>query len=107
MSTYDLTPQIRGLLAAVFIQALKDAKKDGYEGEQARQWLIDCGSEISRSLYGFDIDGLYLLDLLDQGSLDPILKYKPQRYRRAAHRTDRYTCPHLPEFLCGPILICN
>lgn len=95
----------RGLLAAVLIQALKDARtKEGYEREQARQFIIDDATWITQALYGLGLDGLWLLEVLDNGELDHIIHYKPQRYARPVHRCDRQQIQPLPDFLSERLL---
>lgn len=95
----------RALLSAILLQALKDAKGTGCEGTEARRWIIDVASSITRSLYGFDVDGMFLLKLLDQGDLDHIIRYKSQRYRRPVTHTHRYKVRCLDPIVAEILLI--
>lgn len=92
---------IRALLCAILLRAMSDAKgEDSRWRDEAREFLHDGASWITRNLYGLELDGNVLITLIDEGHLDEHLRMKIQRYRRAVHRIDR---PDLEEIRLKPL----
>jgi len=95
------TEGIRALLCAILLRAMSDTKaRDSPLRDEAREFLRDGATWITRHLYGLELDGNVLITLIDEGRLDEHLRMKVQRYRRPVHRIDR---PDLEEIRLKPL----
>lgn len=101
LSPNYLISGVRSLLCAIMLQAMRDAQKqDTLIGNEAREFLRNGAGWIMHYLYGLELNGEALIDLIDGGHIDEHLRMKVMRYSRDVHRTDR---PDLEEIRLKPL----